>query len=111
MADQVTRQQIEQRVAQLPPPEQVKLATSICEQLSPTSLGASGDPSLGAFYTVGLQICTHPGLILRVREIAHHLHRGCPYDSLSERLGALRSCEFWTTDKTFYDAVKGGCRL
>lgn len=39
MANGVTLEQVEQMVEQLPPPERLKLAAHICEQLSTTDWG------------------------------------------------------------------------
>jgi predicted nucleic acid-binding protein len=53
-----------------------------------------------------IQIFTHPDLRRRAREIAEQFYQKYVYDSTYAALAELRSCEFWTADKAFYDAVK-----
>lgn len=67
---------------------------------------AAADASLAAFYTVRVQIVTHPDMVRRAREIARQFNQERIYDSLYAALAELRGCEFWTADKAFYDAVK-----
>ena len=69
---------------------------------------AAVDASLAAFYAVGVRIVTHPDMVCRAREIARRFNQGRIYDSLYAALAELRSCEFWTADKTFYEAVRSG---
>jgi predicted nucleic acid-binding protein len=71
------------------------------------------DTSLSRLSAIGVQILTHPDMIKRAREIARQFNQpkfNQPniYDSLYAALAELRGCEFWTADKAFYDAVKGG---
>jgi predicted nucleic acid-binding protein len=40
------------------------------------------------------------------REIAEKFNQRAVYDATYAALAELRNCEFWTADKTFYDAVK-----
>ena len=47
-------------------------------------------------------------LVKRARQIARQFGQPQIYDSLYAALAELRGCEFWTADKRFYDAVKGG---
>lgn len=64
------------------------------------------DASLNAFYAVGVRIITHPDMVRSAREIARQFKQERIYDALYTALAELRGCEFWTADKTFYDAVK-----
>ena len=64
------------------------------------------DTSLNAFYAVGVQVITHPGMVRRAREIARQFNQERIYDSLYAALAELRGCQFWTADRVFYDAVK-----
>jgi predicted nucleic acid-binding protein len=66
----------------------------------------AADASLNAFYAVGVQILTHSNLVRHAREIARQFNQERIYDSLYAALADLRSCEFWTADRNFYDAVK-----
>jgi len=45
-------------------------------------------------------------MIKCARNIARSFNQPKIYDSLYAALAELRGCEFWTADKTFYDAVK-----
>ena len=42
------------------------------------------------------------------REIAEQFNQSRLYDSIYAALAELRSCDFWTAEKAFYDAVKSG---
>ena len=53
-----------------------------------------------------VQIITHSSLRKRAREIAEQFNQRLVYDSTYAALAELRSCEFWTADKAFYDSVK-----
>ena|SRR2546428_1673598 len=64
--------------------------------------------SLEAFYEVGVQVVTHPGMVQRARTIARQFQQERIYDSLYAALAELRGCQFWTADKVFYDAVRSG---
>ncbi|MDZ7265463.1 MAG: type II toxin-antitoxin system VapC family toxin [candidate division KSB1 bacterium] len=64
------------------------------------------DASLNAFYAVGVQIIIQTDMVRRAREIARQSNQERVYDSIYAALAELRSCEFWTADKAFYDAVK-----
>jgi predicted nucleic acid-binding protein len=55
---------------------------------------------------VTVQILTHPNLRQRAREISEQFNQRTVYDATYAALAELRSCEFWTADKKFYDAVK-----
>jgi predicted nucleic acid-binding protein len=72
---------------------------------------ADADLALQALAAVGVRLVTHPGLIERAREIARQFNQPKIYDSLYAALAELRGCEFWTADKTFYDAVKAALPL
>ena len=67
---------------------------------------AAVDASLNAFYAVHVRIVIHPDLVRRAREIARQFKQERIYDALYTALAELRSCEVWTADKAFYDAVK-----
>ncbi|MCS6863085.1 MAG: type II toxin-antitoxin system VapC family toxin, partial [Abditibacteriales bacterium] len=69
------------------------------------------DAALNTITAVGVRIYTHPDMVRRARAIARQFHRERIYDALYAALAELRGCEFWTADKTFYDAVRGLCRL
>jgi predicted nucleic acid-binding protein len=45
-------------------------------------------------------------MVRRARAIARQFPQERIYDSLYAALAELRSCEFWTADKAFFDAVK-----
>lgn len=53
-----------------------------------------------------IQIVTHPNLRQRARQIAEQFNQRTVYDATYAALADLHSCEFWTADKVFYDAVK-----
>jgi predicted nucleic acid-binding protein len=67
---------------------------------------ADADLALQALAAVGVRLVTHPDLIKRARDIARQFNQPKIYDSLYAALAELRGCEFWTADKTFYEAVK-----
>jgi len=67
---------------------------------------AETDTALARLAAIGVQIVMHPAMIRRAREIARQFNQPRIYDSLYAALADLRGCEFWTADKTFYDAVK-----
>ena len=64
------------------------------------------DTALAQLEAIGVQIVTHPDMTNRAREIARQFDQPNIYDSLYAALAELRSCEFWTADKAFYNAVK-----
>lgn len=64
------------------------------------------DTALARLAAIGMQIVTHPDMVKRARQIARQANQPRIYDSLYVALAELRDCEFWTADKTFYDAVK-----
>jgi predicted nucleic acid-binding protein len=53
-----------------------------------------------------VQLCAHPLLRQRTREIAEQFNLRTIYDASYAALAELRGCEFWTADKIFYDTVK-----
>ncbi len=64
--------------------------------------------SLSAFYAARVRIETHPGVVVRTREIARQYNQLRIYDSLYATLTELRGCDFWTADYNFYkEASKG----
>jgi predicted nucleic acid-binding protein len=69
---------------------------------------AEVDASLAFLEKVGVQLITMPTLVKRAREIARKYNQPQIYDSLYAALAELRGCEFWTADKKFCDAIKGG---
>jgi predicted nucleic acid-binding protein len=69
---------------------------------------AAANAALGNFYTVGMQIETHPDMVRRARGIARLYHQDRIYDSLYAALAELRGCEFWTADGAFFHAVTSG---
>ena len=44
----------------------------------------------------------------RARDIADKYRQKTVYDSTYAALAEIMGCEFWTADKVFFDAVKGG---
>jgi hypothetical protein len=56
MTNQVTFEQVEQLVAQLPPPEQLKLVVRICEQLSAASPVGSTESEAEQLWRSRLQL-------------------------------------------------------
>jgi predicted nucleic acid-binding protein len=64
------------------------------------------DTALARLAAIGVQIVTHPDMVKRARHMARQANQPKIYDSLYAALAELRGCEFWTADKTFYDAVK-----
>jgi len=50
-------------------------------------------------------IVTHPDMRMRAREIARQFKQRKVYDATYAALAELRGCEFWTTDRAFYDEV------
>jgi len=67
---------------------------------------ADADLALHAIAAAGVQLLTHPDAVKRAREIARQFSQPKIYDALYAALAELRGCEFWTADKTFYDAVR-----
>jgi predicted nucleic acid-binding protein len=63
------------------------------------------DASLAAFYAAGVRIETHPDMVRRAREIARLCNQVRIYDSLYAALAELRSCDCWTSDTRFFNAV------
>lgn len=64
------------------------------------------DASLAAYYAVGVQAASPPGLVPLAREIARQFNQPRIYDSLYAALAKLRGCEFWTADKAFHKATR-----
>jgi predicted nucleic acid-binding protein len=67
---------------------------------------AETDSALVQIAAVRVQLVTHPAMVRRARDIARRFNQPKIYDSLYAALAELRSCEFWTADKAFFDAVK-----
>jgi predicted nucleic acid-binding protein len=67
----------------------------------------AADGALRVFYSAGVQIMSQPGMVDRARQIARQHRQERIYDSLYCALADLRKCEFWTADRTFYEAVRG----
>jgi predicted nucleic acid-binding protein len=67
---------------------------------------AAADAALAGFYAVGVQIHTHADMVMRARAIARSCRQELIYDSIYAALAELRSCDLWTADRAFYDAVK-----
>lgn len=57
---------------------------------------------------IPVQLCAHPRLRQRTREIAEQFNLRTVYDASYAALADLRGCEFWTADKVFYNTVKAG---
>ena len=53
-----------------------------------------------------VEVVDMSGVRQRAREIAEQFNQRFVYDATYAALAELRGCEFWTADKTFYDAVK-----
>jgi predicted nucleic acid-binding protein len=53
-----------------------------------------------------VEVIDMSGVRQRAREIAEQFNQRFVYDATFAALAELRGCEFWTADKTFYDAVK-----
>jgi predicted nucleic acid-binding protein len=66
------------------------------------------DTALARLAAIDVQIVTHPDMVTRARQIARQFNQRRVYDSTYAALAEVRGCEFWTADKTFYDAVKVG---
>ena len=66
------------------------------------------DAALVSLEKAGVQLFATPTLVKRARAIARQYNQPQIYDSLYAALAELRACEFWTADKRFYNAVKGG---
>jgi predicted nucleic acid-binding protein len=66
------------------------------------------DAALEQLAVIGVQIATHPTMVRRAREIARQFSQPRIYDSLYAALSELRGCEFWTADRSFYNAVTKG---
>lgn len=47
-------------------------------------------------------------MVYRAREIARQFHQERIYDSLYAALAELYNCEFWTADRSFFEAVAPG---
>ncbi len=69
---------------------------------------AAVDASLAAFYATGVRFVAHPDMVYRAREIARQFHQERIYDSLYAALAELYNCEFWTADRSFFEAVAPG---
>lgn len=68
---------------------------------------AAVDASLRAFYELNVQLVSQPGMVDRARQIARQHTQDHIYDALYCALAELRKCEYWTADRTFYEAVRG----
>ena len=55
---------------------------------------------------VPVPIVSHLRMRVRAREIAQQFNQKSVYDSAYAALAELRTCDFWTADKQFYDAVQ-----
>lgn len=53
-----------------------------------------------------VEIVELPGVRQRAREITKQFNQRYVYDVTYAALAESLGCEFWTADKTFYDAVK-----
>jgi predicted nucleic acid-binding protein len=69
------------------------------------------DAALAQLAGIGVQVVAPPDMVKRAREIARQFHQSRIYDPLYAALADLRSCEFWTADRAFYDAVKAGLQF
>ncbi len=69
---------------------------------------AVAEEVLKRFYSAKIEIVTHTDLVRRAREIDRQYRQERIYDALYAALAELRSCEFWTADRAFYEAVKPG---
>ena len=67
---------------------------------------ADADQAIRALNRAGVQIIHDPRVKECAREIARRFNQRRVYDATYAALAELRGCEFWTADKTFYDAVK-----
>ena len=67
---------------------------------------ADADRALRALDHVGIEIIYDPLLKGHARQIARKCNQRRVYDATYAALAKLRSCEFWTADKSFYDAAK-----
>lgn len=67
---------------------------------------AVADRTFALLDSAPVMIVTHTRLRQRAREIARQFNQRKVYDATYAALAELRGCEFWTADKTFYDAVK-----
>jgi predicted nucleic acid-binding protein len=68
---------------------------------------AETDTALARIAVVGVQIVSHPEMVKRARGIARQCGQSRIFDSVYAARAALRSCEFWTADWAFFDAVRG----
>jgi predicted nucleic acid-binding protein len=64
------------------------------------------DEALRALERAGVQIIHDSRVKERARRIARQFNQRQVYDATYAALAELSSCEFWTADKAFYDAVK-----
>lgn len=64
------------------------------------------DKTLALLDRAPVVIVAHPQMRQRAREIARQFNQRKVYDATYAALAELQSCEFWTADKVFYDAVK-----
>ncbi len=67
---------------------------------------ADADRALQALDHVEMKIIYDPLLKDRARQIARKCNQRRVYDSTYAALAELRGCEFWTADKSFYDAAE-----
>ena len=67
---------------------------------------ADADRALRALEHVRVDIIHDPLLKEHARQIARKCNQRRVYDATYAALAELRGCEFWTADKSFYDAAK-----
>ena len=90
-----------------PPLFENEIDTAIRKRVHDGKLNLSdARKALAGLDRVAVQIITHPSLRRRTREIAEQFNQRTVYDATYAALAELRGCEFWTSDKAFYDTVK-----
>ena len=67
---------------------------------------AEANGALHALDRAGVQIVYDPRVKERARQIARRFNQRRVYDATYAALAEVRSCEFWTADRAFYEAVR-----
>jgi predicted nucleic acid-binding protein len=68
---------------------------------------ADADRALQALDRIGIEIIYDPLLKKHARQLARTCNQRRVYDATYAALAQIRGYDFWTADKSFYDATKG----
>lgn len=66
----------------------------------------SGNAALSAVKALEVEVIYLPSIRARALALGRQLNRARVYDCTYAALAQIRSCDFWTADKRFYNAAK-----